>query len=105
MTVTLPVFAQTGNIQGTVYQQSTEKTLAGADVRITETGQTQKTDKNGVFRFIELPVCYERWCPIRNLVVILKNCPNFSITKETENENLKRCATRSNRDEWTTECR
>ena len=47
-------FAQTGDIQGTVYQQSTGKPLAGADVHISETDQTQKTDKNGIFRFTEL---------------------------------------------------
>ena len=54
---TMPVFAlaQTGDIQGTVYQRSTEKPLAGADVRITETKHTQKTDENGVFQFTELP--------------------------------------------------
>ena len=53
--VPLSVLSQTGDIQGTVYQRSTEKPLAGADVRIIETEQTQKTDENGVFRFIELP--------------------------------------------------
>ena len=53
--VPLSVLSQTGDIQGTVYQRSTEKPLAGADVRITETEQTQQTDENGVFRFIELP--------------------------------------------------
>ena len=53
----IPVFAlaQTGDIEGTVYQRSTEKPVAGADVRITETKHTQKTDENGVFRFTELP--------------------------------------------------
>ena len=55
MLTVLPAFAQTGDIQGTVYQRSTEKPLAGADVRITETEQTQKTDENGVFQFTELP--------------------------------------------------
>ena len=55
MTVTLPVFAQTGDIQGTVYQRGTEKPVVGADVRITETEQTEKTDENGIFRFTELP--------------------------------------------------
>ncbi|RKU31642.1 hypothetical protein C6499_04150, partial [Candidatus Poribacteria bacterium] len=54
-TMSLSVSAQTGDIQGTVYQRSTEKPLAGADVRITETEQTQKTDENGVFQFTELP--------------------------------------------------
>ncbi len=55
MIITLPALAETGDIQGTVYQQSTGKPLASADVRITETEQTQKTDENGIFRFIELP--------------------------------------------------
>ena len=55
MVTALPAFAQTGDIQGTVYQRSTEQPLAGADVYITETKQTQRTDKNGVFRFTELP--------------------------------------------------
>ncbi len=55
MTVTLPVFAQTGDIQGTVYQRSTGRPLTEADVRITETEQTQKTDENGTFQFTELP--------------------------------------------------
>ena len=50
----LPILAQTGDIQGTVYQQSTGKPLASADVRITETDQTQKTDENGIFQFTEL---------------------------------------------------
>ena len=54
-TMSIPVIAQTGDIQGTVYQQSTGKPLTSADVRITETDQNQKTDKNGVFRFTELP--------------------------------------------------
>ena len=55
MTATLPVFAQTGDIQGTVYQRSTGRPLTGADVRITETEQTEKTDENGTFQFTELP--------------------------------------------------
>ena len=55
MTVTLPVFAQTGDIQGTVYQRSTGRPLTGADVRIIETEQTEKTDENGIFQFTELP--------------------------------------------------
>ena len=55
ITVPLPALAQTGDIQGTVYQEITGKTLAGADVHILETDQTQKTDENGIFRFTELP--------------------------------------------------
>ena len=50
-----PALAQTGDIQGTVYHQNTGESLAGADVRITETEQTQKTDENGIFQFTELP--------------------------------------------------
>ena len=51
----LSVSAQTGDIQGTVYQRSTGRVLVDADVRILETDQHQKTDANGVFQFTELP--------------------------------------------------
>ena len=53
----MPTFAlaQIGDIEGAVYQRGTGKPLVEADVYITETKQTQKTDKNGVFRFTELP--------------------------------------------------
>ena len=47
--------AQTGDVQGTVYQEITAKPLAGADVHILETDQNQKTNENGIFRFTELP--------------------------------------------------
>lgn len=53
--ISQPALAQTGDIQGTVYQRSTGRTLAGANVRILETDQSQKTDENGIFRFTELP--------------------------------------------------
>ena len=53
--VPFSVLSQTGDIQGTVYQQSTGKPLAKANIRITETDQHQKTDENGVFQFTELP--------------------------------------------------
>ncbi len=55
ITMSMPVLAQTGDIQGTVYQQSTGRPLAAADVHILEIDQHQKTDENGVFRFTELP--------------------------------------------------
>lgn len=55
ITMPLSIFAQTGDVQGTVYQQSTGKPLAGADVHIIKTDQHQKTDENGGFRFTELP--------------------------------------------------
>ena len=51
----IAVLAQTGDIQGTVYQRSTGRTLVGAGVRILETDQNQKTDENGTFRFTALP--------------------------------------------------
>ena len=53
--MSLSALAQTGDIQGTVYQRSTGRTLAGANVRILETDQNQKTDETGTFRFTELP--------------------------------------------------
>lgn len=51
----LSVFAQTGDVQGTVYQHSTGRPLAGADVHIIKTDQHQNTDENGRFRFTALP--------------------------------------------------
>ncbi len=54
-TMPLSTFAQTGDIQGTVYQQSTGKPLADANVHILETDQHQTTDESGIFRFTELP--------------------------------------------------
>ena len=53
----LPIaaLAQTGDIQGTVYQRSTGRPLTSADVHILETDQYQKTDETGIFRFTELP--------------------------------------------------
>jgi len=55
ITMPLSALAETGDIQGTVYQRSTGKSLVDADVRILETDQHQKTDENGVFQFTELP--------------------------------------------------
>ena len=55
ITMPLSALAQTGDIQGTVYQRSTGKALVDADVHILETDQHQKTDANGVFQFTELP--------------------------------------------------
>ena len=50
----LSALARTGDIQGTIYQRSTGKALVNADVHILETGQHQKTDENGTFRFTGL---------------------------------------------------
>lgn len=52
----LPLLAQTGNVEGTIYQRSTGKPLEGTDVHILETDQHQKTDTNGKFRFTGIPV-------------------------------------------------
>ena len=56
MFVTMPLsaVAETGDIQGTVYQRTTGKSLVDADVHILETDQHQKTDENGIFQFTEL---------------------------------------------------
>lgn len=58
LTFTFPisVFAQTGNVEGTIYQRSTGKPLEGADVHVLETDQHQKTDANGIFRFTGIPI-------------------------------------------------
>lgn len=52
--MSLPALAETGDIQGTVYQRSTGRPLAGANVRILETDQNQETDENGIFQFTAL---------------------------------------------------
>jgi iron complex outermembrane receptor protein len=57
LTITpLPIFAQTGNVEGTIYQRSTGKPLEGADVHILETDEHQKTGANGKFQFTEIPI-------------------------------------------------
>lgn len=50
------VFRRTGDIEGIVYQRDTTVPLVEAEVRIVETDQSQKTDEDGAFRFIEIPV-------------------------------------------------
>ena len=47
ITTPLPLLAQTGTIEGTVYDQSTEKPLTGAEVHILETDERQKSDADG----------------------------------------------------------
>ena len=47
--------AQTGDIQGIVYQRGTDTGLAGADVHLLDTDQRETTDANGRFQFTELP--------------------------------------------------
>ncbi|RKU20783.1 hypothetical protein C6500_08170 [Candidatus Poribacteria bacterium] len=50
------VFPRTGDIEGTVLQHGIDTPFVEAEVRIIETDQQQKTDKDGTFRFIEIPV-------------------------------------------------
>ena len=50
------VFPRTGDIESTIYQHDTDTPLVEAEVGIVETNQYQKTDKDGTFRFIEIPV-------------------------------------------------
>ena len=48
-------FAQTGTIEGTVYNNDTKAPLAGAEVQILQTDERQKTDENGKFGFSAVP--------------------------------------------------
>ena len=50
------IFPRTGDIEGTVFQHDTDTPLFEAKVRIVETDQHQKTDKDGTFLFTEIPV-------------------------------------------------
>ena len=53
----LPIsaFAQTGTIEGTVYNQNTGKPLTGAEVHILETDERQKSDADGKVWFTGVP--------------------------------------------------
>ena len=51
----LSAFAQTGTIEGTVYNQNTGELLVGAEVRILETGERQKSDTDGKVWFTKIP--------------------------------------------------
>lgn len=48
-------FAQTGTIEGTVYNNDTKAPLAGVEVQILQTDERQKTDENGKFVFSAVP--------------------------------------------------
>ena len=50
------IFPRTGDIEATVYQPNTDTPLSGAEVRIVETDQSEKTGEDGTFRFTEIPV-------------------------------------------------
>ena len=50
------IFPRTGDIEATVYQHDTDTPLSGAEVRIVETDQSEKTGEDGTFRFTEIPV-------------------------------------------------
>ena len=49
------VFAQTGTIEITVYDQDTEKPLENAEVHLIETDQRQSSDREGKVWFTEIP--------------------------------------------------
>ena len=49
-------FSQTETIEGTVYNSITQEPLVGAEVRIVQTDERQKTDENGAFVFSDVPV-------------------------------------------------
>lgn len=53
--VPIVAFAQTGTIEGTVYNNDTKAPLAGAEVQILQTDERQKTDENGKFVFSDMP--------------------------------------------------
>ncbi|MYB01575.1 TonB-dependent receptor [Candidatus Poribacteria bacterium] len=57
MTLIVPAvaFAQTGTIEGTIYNNDTKTPLAGAEVQILQTDERQKTDENGKFVFSAVP--------------------------------------------------
>ena len=48
-------FSQTGKIEGTAYNNITQEPLVGAEVRIVQTDERQKTDENGKFVFSAIP--------------------------------------------------
>ncbi len=72
--VPLPIFAQTGNVEGTIYERSTGNPLEGADVHILKTDQQQKTDVNGIFRFTGIPV---------GTYTLSISHPNYKTSEET----------------------
>ncbi|RKU19546.1 hypothetical protein C6501_01310 [Candidatus Poribacteria bacterium] len=51
----ISAFAQTGTIEGTVYDQTTGKPLANAEVHILETDERQKSDAEGKVWFTGVP--------------------------------------------------
>ena len=50
------ILPRTGDIEGTVYQHNTDLPLIGAEVRIVEINQSEKTGEDGTFRFTGIPV-------------------------------------------------
>ena len=50
------ILPRTGDIEGIVYQGDTDMPLVTAEVRIVETEQSQETNANGTFQFVEIPV-------------------------------------------------
>ncbi|MDE0086146.1 MAG: carboxypeptidase-like regulatory domain-containing protein, partial [Candidatus Poribacteria bacterium] len=54
-TFPISVFAQTGTIEGTVYNQNTGRPLANAEVHILETDEREKSDAEGNVWFTGVP--------------------------------------------------
>lgn len=67
-------FSQTGTIEGTVYDNNTQKPLVGAAVRIVQTGERQKTDENGKFVFSAIP---------EGTYTLIATRPDTEITQQT----------------------
>ena len=53
--VPIVAFSNTGTVEGTVYNNNTKIPIAGAEVRILQTDEYQKTDENGKFVFSAVP--------------------------------------------------
>ena len=67
-------FSQTGTIEGTVYDNNTQEPLVGAEVRIVQTGERQKTDENGKFVFSAIP---------EGTYTLITTRPDTEITQQT----------------------
>ncbi len=85
--VPIIALAQTGTIEGTVYNQDTKEPLAGVEVQILQTDTRQKTDENGKFVFSDIPdgtytlvTTIPETERIQRTVVIVAS----GVTKETE---------------------
>ncbi len=67
-------FSQTGTIEGIVYDSTTQKPLAGVEVRIVQTDERQTTDENGKFVFNAVP---------EGICTLITTQPNTQLTQQT----------------------